>query len=441
MTGFEELSGRSWDEFFGQWVFHGGEPSLKVGYAWDQVRGQAKLSISQTQKVSDKVLLFDFPLPVRFTDEKGRVHDFTIRIHEASDDFFFDLPVKPKIVRIDPDFTVLAAIDFKPPNPLLFAQLENEDDTMGRLIAVKHLGGRSDENSIEKLKAILSGDSFYGVRIEAAKALTKTHTPKTLDALIASLNQEDARVRREVVRGIGKFFDEKALAALKKIAEEESNPEIVADALGAAGKFPQEKVRPVLMAALERDSYKNRIAAAAVRAMRTQADDDYIEPLFEHLEDAETDYQTRDFGNGLDALAYLSRNQDDEEREPVRVFIADYVGHPKESLRKQAVAALGTLEDRRSIPLLQGLVDTGNKYLPEYRSAEAAIKKLNERKEQATEVKDLRNEVTALQKQLRDIQSKLETVQKQTAPQKPQASKPAEKKAADPKAPEKAKSE
>jgi aminopeptidase N len=298
---------------------------------------------------------------------------------------------------------------------------------MGRLLAAKTLGGKKDSQSVEKLNERLNQDPFHGVRIEAARALAKTRTPEALKFLAGSLKQEDARVRQEVVRGLGKFYDEAAFAALETVVETEKNPEIVSVALEAAGKYPREKVKPVLMAALKRESYKNQIADAAVSAIRVQADDTYIEPLTAHLKAEESNYETHDFGSGLDALAYLARNRDDNEREPVRDFIAGYLNHPKESLRRQAVSALGTLEDRRSIPLLQAIVDTGNKNLTEYKAAEDAIKKLNEGKEQATEVKDLRNEVTELQKQLREMLGKLETLQKQTTPAKAEDTKSAEK--------------
>jgi len=110
----EELTGRSWDEFFDQWVYHGGKPVLQASYAWDQIKGQAKLTIKQVQKVGDAVLLFDFPLPVRFVDQAGTAHGFTVRVHDTREDFFFDLPSQPKQVRLDPGMTVLAKIDFVP---------------------------------------------------------------------------------------------------------------------------------------------------------------------------------------------------------------------------------------------------------------------------------------------------------------------------------------
>lgn len=421
IAAVEELSGQSWDEFFDQWVFHGGEPMLKAAYAWDEERGQAKLTIQQTQKTSEKVLLFDFPLPVRFIDEKGGVHDFSVRIHESGEDFYFDLPVKAKIVRLDPDTTLLAGVDFTPPNPMLHAQLENPDDLIGRVLAAKTLGGRADGQSIDLLKKALSADPHYGVRIEAARSLAKTHTPEALAVLLGALDQEDARARQEVVAGIGKFYTDAALEALREVAAKDRNPDIVADALAAIGKFLHEEARPVLLAALDRESYRHRVASAAILALRTQGDETTVAPLRGHLQKNETRFTSADFGRGLDSLAYLARSQEAGTREVTRRFIADYLDHPKENLRRSAISALGTLEDPRSLGALRTFIDAGNTALPEFKAAEDAIRKLSGEKGQADEVRDLRRELLELQKELKSVKDGLETVKKQAKPAPPKA--------------------
>ena len=410
---FEEVSGRSFDEFFDQWVYHGGEPVLKIGYAWDQKRKQVKLSIAQTQKLSERVLLFDFPLPIRITDEKGEVHDFTVRVHEASEDFFFSLPEKPKIVRIDPDLTVLAKVEFTPPNPLLFAQLANPDDMLGRLFAVRALGGKKDARSREAMAKVLQEDPFYGVRIEAAKALAKTHTPEALAILSESVDQDDARVRQEVVRSLGKFYRESALARLKEIAAAEKNPDIVATALGSLGKFPKDAARPALVAALDRESYRHRISSAAIGALKQQADPEVVPVVKAHLEAEEDRFPSRDFGRALGSLAALARYQDRDEREETRQFIAGFLEHPKAFIRRDAIHALGALEDPRSLAALQSFVAAADQESLEYRAAESAIEKLNGEKKQADEVRDLRKELLDLQKEFGALKKKLETEEKQ----------------------------
>ena len=410
---FEEVSGRSWDEFFDQWVHHGGEPSLKADYSWDEARRQAKLSIRQTQKTSEKVLLFDFPLPVRFLDEDGTAHDFTVRIHEVAEDFYFPLPKKAKIVRLDPDLTVLAAIDFTPANPLLHAQLENEKDMLGRLLAAAALGGRKDRDSVERLGKVLRGDPFYGVRIEAARSLTKTQSPEALAVLAASLDQPDARVRQEVVSGITRFYSAAAFAALRGRMEKEKNPDILGDILLALGKFPEDEVRPLLLAALERESYRHRLASDAIQALRSSPDPALAPHLRKHLEANESLFPTGDFGRALEALAEIARPLEDGPREETRRFLLAYLEHPKEGLRRAAIGALGTLGDTRSLGALRTFSDSADPDRPEARAAIDAIRKLSGEKPQAAEVGDLRREVLNLQGELKQLTERLETMRKQ----------------------------
>ena len=64
---FEELTGRSWDEFFDQWVFHGGDPALTNDYAWEELRGQAKFTGRQTQNTKQKGKTLRLPPPCIFS--------------------------------------------------------------------------------------------------------------------------------------------------------------------------------------------------------------------------------------------------------------------------------------------------------------------------------------------------------------------------------------
>ncbi len=413
----EEQTGRSWDEFFDQWVFHGGEPALRIAYAWDQVKGQAKLTVQQTQKVSDAVLLFDFPLPVRFMDQAGAAHDFTLRVHEAREDYFFALPSQPVQVRIDPGMTVLAKIEFEPAEPLLLAQGVDPADMMGRLLVARALGGRTDSKSMEFLKARALEDPFYGVRIEAVRSLGKNHTPEGLKVLLECLAQEDDRVRQAVVRAVAGFYSGTAQANLHEIVTTERNPEIVADALKALGKFPGAEVRDLLTESLNRSSYRERIAMAAIEALRQRSEPESAGPLLAYLQGKSSAFTSSDLGRSWDSLAYLGRNAPGETREAVRTYLADQVDHPKESLRRSAIAALGTLEDERSAALLRSLVDAGTGGTPESKAAEAALKKIHADREQAQEVEDLRKEVLSLQKELRGLKDGMAELRKQISPE------------------------
>lgn len=413
----EEVSGKSWDQFFDQWIYHGGKPILKVEYSWDQDRKQAKLSIKQTQKISDQVLLFDFPLPVRFVDSKEGVHDFQVRIHEAAADFYFNLPEAPKIVRIDPEVTVLAGIEFSLPDAMLHAQLVYANDMMGRLIAANTLGGRTDKRSVELLGTVIAEDPYYAVRTEAAIALGKTHTPEALATLISVRKQDDARVRQEVVYAIASVYSESAFSALREVIAEEKNPDILTVALFGLGKFPQTEARGMLLAALNQPSYRHRISATAIEALQTRGDTSVVEPLLDYLEKNVSRFTTDDFGSGLKALASLSRDRDADLREEVRLFLAHYLTDPREKIRLSAIAALGSLRDLKSLGALNTYVDSGNSESPEFKAAEEAIKIIHGEKKQTEELTDLREELLKLKNKIETMDEELDTLKKQTTPE------------------------
>jgi aminopeptidase N len=230
----EELSGRSFDQFFNQYVYHAHHPELNIAYSWDERTKLAKLSIQQVQKLSDDVLLFNVPLPVRFKTKSGVV-DRTLEVKEKAEDFYVPLAEAPELVRIDPNQTVLAKIGFTPPGAMLNAQLADKSDMLGRLLAIDQMSGKKE--SLAKLKDVLNNDSFYGVRLAAAQAIRAIKTDEALDALIASMKQGDARVRRQVVSAIAGFYRETSYEAARKILKEEKNPDIRAVALTSMGAY------------------------------------------------------------------------------------------------------------------------------------------------------------------------------------------------------------
>lgn len=419
MRVLEKHTGRDWDEFFDQWVHHGGEPALKVTYAWDAARMQARLSVSQTQKTSDAVLLFDFPLPVRFVDEKGGRHDHILRIHEASEDFHFTLPTKPVIVRLDPDTTVLASYDFKLPDPMREAQLASGDDPIGRLLAVIDLGGRDDSVSLALLEKTLRGDPHYGVRIEAARALAKIHTPAALASLAGSLEQSDARVRQEVVGAIGKFHSADAFAALRQHLGTEANPDIIADTLAALGPDPDKTTTEPILAMLDRPSYRDRIALAAVDALRRRGDTSAVPAVLAHLRGGTAPVASGERAAALEDLASLARHGGEADRESVRTYLLGELENLRDPVRRSAITALGLLGDPRSLEVLKPLADTLGPDHSHGKAAREAVEKLSERKPQSAELGDLRGEVLKLQDQLRSLEKRLEALRKQAIPEKP----------------------
>jgi aminopeptidase N len=404
VTVLEELSGRDWDRFFDQFVYHARHPELTVSWSWDERTRLARLTIRQTQPLGPTVRLFQFPLPVRFQSGSS-VTDGIAHVSRSDEDFYFALPAKPEQVRIDPDFTVLARIDFNLPTDMLVAQLNHQTDLIGRVQAIEQLAERHDSSTLEHLRATLQTDPFWGVRIEAAKALRRIHTDAARSALVASTNQPDPRVRREVIQGLAGFYRSDTPTVLANALSNETNPDILADGIRALAAYPVAEVRGTLLEQLRSDSYEQILAEAALEAIREQQDPIYLEDLVAVLRDRQRDLTAAGLDSGLHTLATLAADQTD--RRPYREFIAGHLNHPSRRVQVAAARALGILGDPQAIPALATLAEA--RYQPaRAQAAGEAIRQLRAAKPQPAELDTLRREVLDLQKQQRELRQQLE---------------------------------
>ena len=404
----EELSGRSFDRFFDQWLYHAGCPQLEVSYAWQEEDKLAKVTVEQTQKLGEDAAPFYLPTKVRFLIDGWPV-DRDIVVDEMQHDFYFALRSEPDIVRFDPELTLLAEVKFEKPKPMLYAQLENTLDVVGRLRAVSALEKNKDKKTVAKLKAALNGDPFYGVRRSAARALGRTRTEEAFTALADSTEQSDARVRLAVVEQIGEFYRDESFAALREVVAHEKNPAIVAAAVRNMGRYHGPQTREVVTESLRATSYRNEIAEAAIRAIRMLDDASYIPELLAMLRDAEDITHWR-FGTGLSALAHVARNEDD--RTQVREFLAGYVNHPNRFIAGGAIGALGTLGDPKAIPIVETFVGAEPRDWLE-RRAQRALEELRKEKQLVPEeIVELRKLVDELKDETKKLKDDLEDLKK-----------------------------
>jgi aminopeptidase N len=418
----EELSGRSYDQFFDQWLYHAHHPELEANYSWDENAKLARVSIRQVQKLDANVLLFNFPLTVRFKGAFGTM-DRPIQVTKKEEDFSFPLASAPELVRLDPDYTLLAKISFAAPAPMLAKQLTDKDDAIGRLLAIDQLGKRTDRDSIAKLKQALNQDGFYGVRLEASKALRSIHTEETLEALLGSTKQSDARVRQQVASDIGGFYRDTAYDFARQNLDHEKNPDILAASIRSVAGYAKPEVHDALLKYLNSQSYRNELADAAINAAREQDDPAYISPLIETLTKRESEFTSHGFAQGLSALAYLARNE--EKKDQVRDFLIRYVNSRKRTVQLASINGLGMLGDPKAIAVLEKFA-TASKESRERTSAERAMTELRAARKPVDDFKNLRQEVLDLQKTNRDLRKELDDLKKKVDAQeaKPASPKP-----------------
>jgi aminopeptidase N len=115
-----------------------------VDYSWDERAKLAKISVRQSQQVNENVVLFNLPLPLRFKTKVRRRRSRNHRSKKNPRTSTFQLPQAPELVRIDPNLTVLARINFRIPAAMLNAMLADKADVVGRFLAIEQSQERKD---------------------------------------------------------------------------------------------------------------------------------------------------------------------------------------------------------------------------------------------------------------------------------------------------------
>jgi HEAT repeat protein len=336
--------------------------------------------------------------------------DREIRVKEKAEEFAFKLPNAPTIVRLDPDFVLLAKTTFQPPRKMILAQLQDKSDMMGRVLAIESLRGDSSDENVKRLKGALNSDEFVGVRQEAVSALRGIHTPAAMEALMASTNQPDARVRIRVVEAIGAFYDEKAFAAEEAIVRVEKNPDIKAEAIQALAASPNKDSSERLLEFLKADSFHQHIAARAIAALRSRRDPSAVPALIDIVKKRWDELPTGAIASALETMAALGADEA-SQRSNVREFLAAHVNDPRERVQVAAIRGLGTLRDEKAIPILETFA-SASKETPTRTPAEYAINAIRSGRKPGNEAQALRGEVMDLKKENRELRDELKSLEK-----------------------------
>jgi len=404
----EEVSGRSYDQFFDQWLYHAHHPELNVTYNWDQPAKLARLSVKQVQRLSTNVLLFNVPLTVKLTGKFGSVRR-TLQIPKVDEDLAIQLDSGPELGAPRPDFGSAREDQHHPNRGHADEAVELKDDVIGRLLAVEAIGKRSDGEAVKQLKRVLNEDSHYGVRIAACRGLRAIHSDEALEALLASTAQPDARVRSAVARDIGGFYAEQAYESARQTVDSERNPAIRGTLLRNLAGYAKPEIREILESHLTSTSYQNELANSAVEALRLQDDPASIPAMLRVLSERAEAFESRGFGRALNGLAYLARNEEDKTE--VREFLIRQLSNERRGVKSSALSALGTLGDSRAIAAVQKFAGDSREDR-ERAAAESALTRLRSERRPVDDFKNLRQEVLDLQKNDRDLRKELDDLKK-----------------------------
>ena len=279
----EEASGRSLDRAFDLYVHGAGHPDFEVSVEHEPAEGaapsQVVVTIKQTQKLDEATRLYEGPVTIEILEggdakDGGTTRREIVQMRDAQDAFVLPTRGRPTYVCVDPDGDLLATFELKVPGDLLRGQLARGSSARVRWTAAIALGKRDEAKTIDALAtALAKEDEFWGVRAEAAEALGAIRGDRAIEALSRACAAKDAKVRRAVVRALGKFKNTQAVDAVRPLALSDESWLVSADAARALGETRQAAAYDTLVELLDRRAWNDAVRVGACDGLAALRDD------------------------------------------------------------------------------------------------------------------------------------------------------------------------
>ncbi|MFN2464741.1 MAG: M1 family aminopeptidase [Candidatus Dormibacteria bacterium] len=409
VRAMEDTSGRSLGWFFDQWVYGAGHPEFSVSYHWSDDDRTATVKVEQTQKVDDITGVFRMPVRLAFGLPGGRtvVHEVNVGTRGPEDGFTFALPARPTWVRFDEGNQVLKTLEFKRPDELLLAQLQ-QDEMTGRVEAALQLGSHGTPPAVAGLARALAKDPFWYVSVAAARGLGRAQGETARDALVEGLGHPNSRVRAAVATALGNFQgDETAAAALRRTLKRDRSYYAAAAAAASLGTIGRPDTAPDLVAALDRPSHRDVISHGALRGLAALQRPEHLATILARSAPG-TNQHVR--ATALVSAARLARALGREQREEVRQIATQNLRDPLYFVRRAAIQSLELMGDEEAIPALQATVDRDVEGAVRY-EARVAIHNLREGSVRQHDIAGVRDDVDALRRQNRELRERVDRLE------------------------------
>ncbi|HSN98547.1 MAG TPA: M1 family aminopeptidase, partial [Candidatus Nanopelagicales bacterium] len=352
----EEVSGRSLERFFEQWVFRAGHPEVDVRI---EIEGEVcTVTVKQTQgaaaardhasqsDTATPVFAFDLTLDFGFAEVQREVR----RVDQATQTFAIPVPRRPRFVAVDADVRVLGELHVEAPADLLRGQLAHAPTARGRALGAHALGKKDDPATLKALSRVLADDKeFWAVRAEAAEALGTIRSDGAFAALLERVSVAHPKVRRAVARALGRFRSARAAEALKKLALRDPSYLVEAEAARALGATRHADALDTLVEILDRPSWGDVIRCGALDGLANLRDERAIPHVL-----ARTRYGVPARGRRAAILAVPKLSSDRKARETLEELL-DSTRDPY--VRVDIARAIADLGDVRSRGALQRALD------------------------------------------------------------------------------------
>jgi aminopeptidase N len=336
----EDATGKNLDRFFAQWIWAAGHPALTVSVSHGD--GQLTVNVKQTQEGDGVSSVFHIGLPLAFGDQR-----VTLKLAARERTYVFACDEAPELVRVDPDFQVLADIKLEGPRSMLIAALESDPNVVGRIRAARALGEDRSIEAVEALVDALSSDPYWAVRGECADLLAARGGDHATAALIEALSEQNPKARRRIVAALATVRRPDVVAALSALPEDPS-AHVEGEIARGLGRLRAPAARARCEALLGRTSWAEILRARAIEGLGALRDIAVLDVL---LAQTRPEVPGRARAPACAALARLGEEVE-AARLPAVERLIELAEDPGFRVQVAAINALGALRDPRALPVL-----------------------------------------------------------------------------------------
>lgn len=382
-----EVSGRSLDRFFDEWLESAIHPVIKARVSYEH--GQVVVRFHQTQKQR-----LELSLEAEVRDADGVLHQLRTTSADAHTTLSLPLTARPSYVAVDPHCKLIGQTSVDAPFDLLEAQLRLGSSARLRRQACALLGKRHDHRAASRLGEVLRNNKdSWMVRQAAASALGKLRQEEALEQLVKATKIKEPRVRAAVAAALGQFRGDAAFRALSKMLPGEKSYQVEATVTRALGATLQPGATALIKRQLSKASWGDIVRSAACDAMSSLGEEALLAPLL-----AQTQYgvPTRARRSAVLALARFDANQQILRR--LELLSED----PHPHLRSDVMTALERLAHPKATAILRTALTRETDPRVRRRVREA-LRNL----EQAQSHTALKDRVLALERRIDELQGRV----------------------------------
>jgi len=353
LNALDEATSRNLDQFFQQWIYGAGAPSLGIRYTYDESAQRVRLEVNQNQKIEGAVGLFTIPTEVEITTSSGS-RRFPIVVSKPAETFTFPADGPPLLVLFDPGDTFLDAVRFeKTPREWIY-QLRHAATVPDRADAAAVLGDLTGHDAVvAALVESSHADPFWGVRVQALDSLVKLGGMRARDAMFAALDDPDPRTQATAAALLGVFVhDAQTAARLEAVVRGGKTYRQREAALISLGRIRSPNAYPVLLEAMRTESPDDGLRRSALIGFGELADPRSVPVVLEWAAPGKP-LATR--AAAIRALGSLDTRNGETTRR-----LVSYLDERISPIRRAALSALEERDDASAIPSLEAVLNRGD---------------------------------------------------------------------------------